>query len=304
VKYRIAVSILSLMTAYVLCGCDKLFPPHTQKTTSLICNTKTSAAKEETAVARVNDTVVTVGALDQEVQLFNSLVPENRPERRIVTPEQKIDFLKRELLRRILLYQEALKKGLDKTVPMQRTLERAKQEILAVALVKQETAQVEVSSAEIEDYYNKFKAELKEPEERRVREIVVPTEVEAKDILIELLKGADFATLAKERSRSSSAAKGGDLGFLTQGKTFSQFDAVAFAESLEVGQYSNIFKGPDGYYIISLEAKRGGQQRSLSELWEDIKRTLSFVKQQQHLEELIAKLSREAKIEICEGAIQ
>ncbi|HTY45163.1 MAG TPA: peptidyl-prolyl cis-trans isomerase [Patescibacteria group bacterium] len=303
-KYRIAVSILSLMTAYVLCGCDKLFPPHTQKTTSLICNTKTSAAKEETAVARVNDTVVTVGALDQEVQLFNSLVPENRPERRIVTPEQKIDFLKRELLRRILLYQEALKKGLDKTVPMQRTLERAKQEILAVALVKQETAQVEVSSAEIEDYYNKFKAELKEPEERRVREIVVPTEVEAKDILIELLKGADFATLAKERSRSSSAAKGGDLGFLTQGKTFSQFDAVAFAESLEVGQYSNIFKGPDGYYIISLEAKRGGQQRSLSELWEDIKRTLSFVKQQQHLEELIAKLSREAKIEICEGAIQ
>ncbi len=303
-KYRIAVSVLSLMTAYVLCGCGKLFPPHTQKTTPLICSTKASAGGKETVVARVNDVVITLGDLSQEIQLFNSLVPESRPERKIITPEQKTDFLKRELLRRILLYQEALRRGLDKTEQMQYALERARQELMAVDLAQQETAQVEVAPTEIEDYYNKFKEELREPEERHIREIAVPTEIEAKDVLIELLKGADFATLAKERSRASSAAKGGDLGFLTKGKMFSQFDVVAFAENLEVGQYSNIFNGPDGYYIISLEAKRGGKQRSLSELWDDIKRTLLFVKQRQRLEELIGKLSREAKIEICAGAIQ
>jgi len=171
-------------------------------------------------------------------------------------------------------------------------------------LVKDEAAKVEVSSAEIEDYYNKFKEQLKEPEERQIREIVVPTEAEAKDILIELLKGSDFAELARQRSKAPSASSGGDLGFLTKGKKFAQFDLVAFSETLEPGQYSNVFKGPDGYYIIKFEARRGGKVRSLSDMWEDIKRGLTFLKQQQRIEDLIGKLSQEAKIEVYEGEIK
>ena len=79
---------------------------------------------------------------------------------------------------------------------------------------------------------------------------------------------------------------------------------MAFADSLEAGKISSVFKIPEGYSIIRLEAKRGGKQKSLTELWDDIKRGLIILKQQQAIDELIGKLSRDAKIEVYEGEIK
>ena len=232
------------------------------------------------------------------------MVSEDKPESKINTREKKINYLKNEVIKRVLLYQEALDRGLDRNPDIQRTLEETKQQLLVLQLVKDEADKVNVSASEIEDYYNRFKGELKEPEERRIREIVVSTRTQAKEILIRLLQGEDFATLAKEYSIASSAEEGGDLGFITLGKKFKEFDEVAFSDTLEVGQVSSVFKGPDGYYIIKLEGKRGGRQKSLSEMWNDIKRALTFLKQQQRIEELVGKLSRNAKIEIKEDLIK
>jgi parvulin-like peptidyl-prolyl isomerase len=224
---------------------------------------------------------------------------------KITTTKQKVDYLKNEVIRRVLLYQAALAKGLDRKEEVIKALEKTKQDLLVMELVRQEAEKIDVSSAEVEDYYNTYKEQLKEPEERQIREIVVSTEAEAKDILIQLLQGADFATLAKERSKSASAKDGGDLGFISKGKKFAQFDNVGFSDTLEVGKTSNIFKGSDGsYYILKLEGKRGGKQKSLSEMWDDIKRGLTFLKQQQRIETLITNLSKDAKLEIYEGEIK
>lgn len=257
-----------------------------------------------TLIARVNNTPITLEDLNEEIVNYNAMVPADRPELKITTREQKINYLKNEVVRRQLLYQEALDKGLDRKEEVQRALDKAKMELLVVELVKEEAAKIDVTSKEIEDYYNTYKAELKEPEERRIREIVVSSEQEAKDILIQVLQGANFATLAKERSKSPSAKDAGDLGFIAKGKKFSQFDAVAFSDSLDAGDISNIFRGPEGYYILKLEEKRGGRQKSLSDMWDDIKRGLTFLKQQQKIEDIIGKLSSNAKIEIYEGKIE
>jgi hypothetical protein len=53
-----------------------------------------------------------------------------------------------------------------------------------------------------------------------------------------------------------------------------------------------------------LEAKRGGKQKPLSEMWDDINRGLVFLKQQKVIEDLIGKLSRDAKIEVTDGEIK
>jgi parvulin-like peptidyl-prolyl isomerase len=177
-------------------------------------------------------------------------------------------------------------------------------QLLVMELIKQVSEKVDVSSKEIEDYYNNYKEQLKEPEERQIREIVSASEQEARDILIQLLQGADFATLARSNSKSSSAKDGGDLGFIKKGGNNAQLDAVAFSDSLEVGKISSIFKTSDGYSIIKLEGKRGGKQKPLSEIWDDIKKGLIFLKQQQIIEEMIGKLSRDAKIDIYEGEIK
>jgi peptidyl-prolyl cis-trans isomerase C len=286
-----------------LVGCDKinaLINPkkvESKKTTPLI-------VAKGPIVAKVNNQPISREDLDEEIAAYNSLVPQDKPELKITTREKKIDYLKNEMIRRALLYQEAMDRGLDKKAEIQRALEKTKMDLLVVELVRDEAAKIEVSSKEIEDYYNTYKEQLKEPEQRQVREIVVGAEPEAKEIMIQLLQGADFATLAKERSKSPSAKDGGDLGFIPKGKKFTQFDDAAFSDTLEVGKISSIFKGPDGYYILRLEAKRGGKLKSLTEMWDDIKRGLTFLKQQDKIDALIGKLSAQAKIETYEGEIK
>ena len=303
-NFKLKVIAFSMLALFFSClfGCDKFNLAPAKK-----IETKTAIpemAVKGTVIAKVNNMSITLEDLNQEVEAYNSMVPADKPELKITTREQKLNYLKNEMVRRYLLYQNALDKGLDRNEDVLRALQKTKMELLVVELIKQEAEKIDVSSKEIEDYYNTYKEQLKEPEQRQVREIVVPTEQEAKEILVQLLQGADFTTLAKERSKSASAQNGGDLGFIQKGKKSEQFDSVVFSDNLEVGGISSIFKTPEGYAIVKIEAKRGGKQRSLSEMWEDIKRGLTFLKQQQKIEDLIGKLSREAKLEFYEGEIK
>ena len=286
----------------VILGCDKI-PGMSGRKMELKLPVQTVQPKGP-IVAKVNNIPIGLDDFNQEIEIYNANVPTEKPELKITTREQKINYLRNEIVRRTLLYQEALDKGLDRNEDVIKALEKTKMDLLVLQLIKDITQKVDVSSKEIEDYYNTYKEQLKEPEERQIREIVVATEQDAKDITILLLQGSDFTSLAKERSISASAKNGGDLGFIKKGKKSAQFDAVAFSDSLEPGKISNIFKGPDGYYIIKLELKHGGKQKPLAEMWDDIKRGLTFLKQQQVVEDLIGKLSREAKIEINEGEIK
>jgi len=299
-----AVVISVFILLFVVSGCDKITSQMPKKSAAKAAKVQATPVVKGTVIAKVNNIPLVLEDLNQEIEAFNAMVPADKPGAKITTREKKLDYLKNEMVRRVLLYQQALDKGLDRKEEVIRALDKTKQDLLVVELVREEAGKVDVTSAEVEDYYNKFKDQLKEPEQRQVREIVVANEAEAKDILIELLKGGDFANLAKQRSKASSAANGGDLGLLSKGVKSAQFDAVVFSDSLDSGQYSNIFKGPDGYYIIKLEAKTGGKQRSLSEMWDDIKRGLQFLKQQQRIEELISKLSQDAKIEVYEGEVK
>ena len=299
-RYRIIFLGVGLFILAFSLGCDKLGLSKPKLNEALTA----SLPVKGTVVAKVNNSPITLEDLDKEIDAYNNLVPENRPENKVTTRDKKIDYLKNEMVRRTLLYQEALSRGLDRKEEIVQALEKTKQELLVMELIRKEAEKVEVSSKEIEDYYNNYKDQLKEPEERQVREIVIGSEQDARDILIQLLQGADFATLAKDRSKSSSAKDGGDLGFIKKGQKSAQFDAVAFSDSLEVGKMSSIFKCPDGYYIIKLEAKRGGKQRSLADMWEDIRKGLTFLKQQKKIEDLIGKLSHDAKLEFYEGEIK
>ncbi|MCX5711204.1 MAG: peptidyl-prolyl cis-trans isomerase [Candidatus Omnitrophica bacterium] len=299
---RVFIFITSLLIAVSLTGCDKagLF----QGKNAAVNIPSGSQVKSGTVVAKVNNEAITQEDLDQDISVYNSSVPADKPEAKITTKEQKVNYLKNDLIRRTLLAQDAADKGLDRSEDVTRVLQKTRQELLLMVLVKQITDTTEVSSAEIEEYYNKYKDQLKDPEQREISEIVVASEQDARDILIQLLQGADFASVAKEKSKSASAKNGGDLGYVKKGAKGAQFDAVAFADTLEVGRVSSVFKTPDGYCIIKLEAKKGGQQKSLADMWEDIKKGLTFLKQQQKLDDLVGKLSSSARIEIYEGKIK
>ncbi len=300
-KALILISAVSL-----LAGCDKIFPAKkkAQENKPAVVKTSSPVEVKGTVIAKVNNQPIILEDLNSEIESYNKEVPADQPNEKIDTRDKKIAYLKNEMVRRVILAQAAQDKGLDRKEDVIKALDNFKQSILVAELIRQETESVDVSSKEIEDYYNASKDQLKEPEERQIREIVVASESEAKDILIELLKGSDFAGLAQSRSTAASREKGGDLGYIKKGVKSPKFDDVAFSSTLEAGKISNYFKAAEGYYILKLEAKREGKVKSLSELWDDIKTGLTFLKKQQKIEELISKLSSSAKIEVIESAIK
>ncbi|RJP27409.1 MAG: hypothetical protein C4533_08110 [Candidatus Omnitrophota bacterium] len=297
-----------MFLAVSVLGCDKLGLPSKKPQNKR--STEPVAMVTGTVIANVNNLPITLEDLDREIAAYNELMEANgAPESKISNRDAKIDYLRNDMVRRALLYQEALDRGMDKKSEVRRILERTKKDLLVAELVRAETENIDVSAKEIEDYYNSSKKigrslfyEIVIPEEKQVREIILPSESEARDILIQLLQGADFAALAKERSKAKSASNGGDLGFVAPGSKFAEFDTVV--GMLDVGKVSSIFKGPDGYYIIKIEAKRGGAERSLSEMWENLKKEITYIKQQQKLEQLIEALNKNAKIEVYEGVIK
>ncbi|MFH1269547.1 MAG: peptidyl-prolyl cis-trans isomerase [Candidatus Omnitrophota bacterium] len=258
-----------------------------------------------TVIARVGDMAITSEQLDQEVQNYNQLVDD--PAAQIATREQRLAYLNEELIRRYLFYLEAKTRGLEQRPVVREVLQGLEINVLANQFMQDAIGNLTATSSEVEDFYNIYKDQYQQAEERKIREIAVDSEQDAKDVLVQLLQGADFADLATQRSRAESAGKGGDLGFIKKGgrgADFAAFDEVAFSRSLNAGQISNIFKTKDRYYIIKVESVKGGQARPISEVWDEINRTVLFLKQQEKLQEISANLSKKSKVVIYEDKIK
>jgi peptidyl-prolyl cis-trans isomerase C len=292
-----ALLICALFFALFSVGCQKL--------EDLSSKIKPAQPPQGTIIAKVDNLYITAEQLDQEIQNYNQLV--DTPEAKITTREQKLSYLNEELIRRYLLYLEAKARGLEQRPKVQETLKGLEINVLANQFMQDEIGNITATSSEVEEFYKLYKDQYQQAEERRVREIAVDSEQEAREILIELLKGTDFATLATQRSRAESAAKEGDLGFIKKGQRgadFAAFDEVAFSRSLGVGQVSNIFKVKDRYYIIKVEASKGGQARPLSEVWDEINKSVLFLKQQQKLQEISSNLLKKNKVVVYDDKIK
>ena len=206
-KIKVVFYSVLALSFFNLAGCEKIFPKKAPKAV-IPANTETPAFEVKgTIVAKVNNQPIILEDLEAEIESFNEEVPADRPAEKIDTKDKKITYLKNVVIRRMIMAQSASDKGLNRKPEVERALENFKQRLLAAELGRLEAEAVEVTSKEIEDYYNMAKEELKEPEERQLREIVTASEGDAKSIMIELLQGGDFATLAQSRSITASAKK-------------------------------------------------------------------------------------------------
>src|SRR5690606_30793860 len=118
-----------------------------------------------------------------------------------------------------------------------------------------ETIANAVTETAVRAEYDAFVADFVPADEIRASHILVPTEDEANAVKAELDGGADFATLAKEKSIDPGAANGGDLGFFGKGMMVAPFETAAFAMT-EIGQVSEPVQSQFGWHVIRLEEKR------------------------------------------------
>jgi peptidyl-prolyl cis-trans isomerase C len=133
-------------------------------------------------------------------------------------------------------------------------------------------------------------------QEVHARHILVATEDEAKAVKAELDKGADFAELAKKKSKDPGASDGGDLGFFTKDQMVPEFSAVAFA--LEPGKISDPVKSQFGWHIIKVEEKRNRKAPD----FEQVKAQIETYVTRKAQADYVAKLREGAKIERMDQA--
>jgi parvulin-like peptidyl-prolyl isomerase len=165
-------------------------------------------------------------------------------------------------------------------------------QLLEEALYKKVTEDVKVSDKEIEDFYNKNKAQYKQAATREVRHILVKTKAEADALHKQLENGADFAKLAKQNSEDpGSKGQGGKLT-VSQGQTVPPFDKAAF--SLDKGQLSEPIKTQYGWHIIeALSDVKKATTTPLDQVKEAIKQQLVSEKKTKAMREWIDGLKDE-----------
>jgi peptidyl-prolyl cis-trans isomerase C len=168
-------------------------------------------------------------------------------------PEQKRDYLINYLADMVVLSQTAEQQKLSDRPDVKHRLIFDHNRLLMEALL-QDVGRAALSDEAEHKVYDEAVKQVTNEEEVHARHILVPTEDEAKAVLAQLKTGADFATLAKEKSKDPGAAEGGDLGYFTKDQMVPEFANVAF--KLDKGQISDPVKTQFGWHIIKVEDKR------------------------------------------------
>ncbi|SEQ30437.1 peptidyl-prolyl cis-trans isomerase C [Devosia sp. YR412] len=168
--------------------------------------------------------------------------------------EQRKPFLLRVLIDMKVMAKAGEDAGMAETPLFQQRLAYLEDRALRRAYFADAIANA-VTEEAVRAEYDKFIADFKPTEEIRASHILVPTEEEANAVKAQLDGGADFATLAKEKSIDPGAANGGDLGFFGPGMMVAPFEEAAFALT-DVGQVSAPVQSQFGWHVIKLEEKR------------------------------------------------
>jgi peptidyl-prolyl cis-trans isomerase C len=205
-------------------------------------------------------------------------------------PDQKREYLITYLADIIVLSQAAQQQKIDDRPDVKHRIELERDKVLMETLL-QNAGQSAITDDAMHKVYDDAVKQMQPEQEVHARHILVATEDEAKEIEAELKKGADFATLAKQKSKDPGAAEGGDLGWFTKDQMVPEFADVAF--KLDKGQISDPVKTQFGWHIIKVEDKR----IKPTPTFDEVKSQLQTYVEHRAQAELVQKLRGAANIE-------
>lgn len=213
-------------------------------------------------------------------------------------PEQRDGAALTALIDIRALAKKAEDAGLDETEEFKRELEFMRQRALHNAFFVKEVLG-KITDEDVRARYDQEIAATPPENEVRARHILLASEEEAKAVIAELDAGADFETLAKEKSTGPSGPGGGDLGYFTRGRMVPEFEDAAFA--LDVGSYTKEpVQTQFGWHVIKVEDKRAVQPPAFAEVENQIRSVLM----QERYFDILGKLREEAEIEIVDPALK
>jgi peptidyl-prolyl cis-trans isomerase SurA len=203
-------------------------------------------------------------------------------------------------------------------------------QIITQKVIGQEVGQkLAMNKDEEKKFYDLHKAEMEQPEEVRLSEILItpktptkplaadgkpepPTEAEtqaaleaakakAQDVLDQIQKGAKFADVAKKYSDGPSAKDGGDLSYFKRGTLSKELEDNVFA--LKIGGLTDVIRTKQGYVILEVSEHQMAGIPTLKEIEPKIQDALYMQKLQPALRAYLTTLREEAYIDYKPGYV-
>lgn len=219
------------------------------------------------------------------------------------------DAEKQEVLDRLveekLLYQAALKKGLDKDPKVQKVMVNS----LLRDEVYNQVRNSDFSDEQLQKYYDEHKDEFIVPEKVQIKRILIKVteerpddkaKAEAERVRGEAAKKPDsFKDLAAKFSEDPYRRRGGDVGFVPRdGKPGLDPDVVNKAFEIKVDSISEVFKTSEGYNIIQVSNKRERVERTFQQMKGSVLRKVKNDKLKALYDKYVLDLRTAAKVEI------
>ncbi|NRR30277.1 peptidyl-prolyl cis-trans isomerase [Oxalobacteraceae bacterium] len=241
--------------------------------------------------------VAAVPAFAQNIAVVNGkAIPSSRVDavvKQVVAQGQQPDspqlreLIKKDLIGREVMMQEAEKQGFGKDNTVKTQIENARQAIIINAMVRSYVEKNPVKDADIKAEYDKFVAQSGD-KEFHVRHILLETEAEATAVIAKLKGGAKFEDLAKTSKDTGSAANGGDLDWATP-SSFPKVFSDAFV-ALQKGQVTEKpVQTPNGFHVIKVDDVRPAKLPTIDEVKPQIAEALTQKKLQAYQEDLVKK---------------
>jgi peptidyl-prolyl cis-trans isomerase C len=192
-----------------------------------------------------------------------------------------------------LLAAEGRKVKLQDTESVQKRLRYIEGQYVYEAYVEKIVGE-RATEAKLKEAYEAFVKDYKGEEEVRASHILVKSEQEAKDVIAQLEKGADFAKLAKEKSIDPSKDRNaGDLGFFSKEQMVKEFAEAAFG--MKKGETSKTpVKTQFGWHVIRVTDSRAAAPPKFEEVKDQLRQKLAEGIAQEEITKLrgIAKIAR------------
>lgn len=213
-------------------------------------------------------------------------------DRGVKDQKQQLEAARSILAQEKLIEEAAKKANIAQDPAVKALIAERKTEIYSAELVRKNAAAHPLTDADLKKTYEEVKKQY-DPNEIKVRHILVKTEQEAKDIIKSLNAGGDFAAIAKEKSLDQgTAAQGGEIPFTN----IRRIAIPGFAETamaLNKGSLLPVpFHSALGHHVIQLQDKREVPLPSFDALKPQIQNLAAQRQAQQYM----ADLMRNAKI--------
>ena len=154
---------------------------------------------------------------------------------------------------------------------------------------------VEIRKADVIAYYEQHPGEFEIGPTVALRQILVATENEARDVRRRLQKEPkSFERLARALSKGPEAATGGLMGVFSRGELPPDLEAGAF--SLPEGGLSDVVRTSLGYHILRVDSRTDARRASLDEAEGRIRGVLLRDSSDRLVRQFVSELMTRAKV--------